>query len=619
MLSVSNLSKSYGAEPILKKVSFTVSPGERLGLVGPNGSGKTTLLRILAGEEEPDEGSFRCDPPGLRIGYLPQGFAISEEETLEAFLQRMEGDVLALSTRLEALAAELAALAVGSGRAEGYDGLREIELQNEYDAVLARLELASEGMGQGPGVLAALGLAHLPLETPVGWLSGGQKTRLALAGVLLSSPQLLLLDEPTNHLDIDMLEWLEDWLTHTASSARRSGALIVSHDRAFLDRTAMSILEVDPQTYSLQSYPGNYSDYLEQKLAERERQWVAYSDQEEEIARLKRAASVVRGKAKFKRGGKGDSGDKFAKGFFADRTLETMRRAKQLERRLERLLTDERVEKPRQSWQMKLDFGDTPSSGKDVLVMEALSVGYIKEQGSGDKVRRRGAGEQGSDEKEPGRGVGDRGLEGHSELPAEELVLLSNLNLHVRQRARIAVVGQNGSGKTTLLRTIAGILPPLAGQVRLGANVRTGYMAQEQENLDPKLDAFTTLQRLAPFSETEVRSFLHLFLFSGDDVFIPVGKLSFGERARLTLAGLVASGCNLLLLDEPINHLDIPSRARFEQALAEFNGAILAVVHDRYFIQGFATEIWEVRGGEIRRWENGFSAGTRPTSTRGKK
>jgi ATP-binding cassette subfamily F protein 3 len=193
----------------------------------------------------------------------------------------------------------------------------------------------------------------------------------------------------------------------------------------------------------------------------------------------------------------------------------------------------------------------------------------------------------------------------HSDPPANELVLIRDLNLHVRQRARIAVVGPNGSGKNTLLRTIAGILPPLAGEVRLGANVSTGYMTQEQENLDPQLDAFTTLQRLAPLSETEVRSFLHLFLFSGDDVFIPVGKLSFGERARLMLAGLVASGCNLLLLDEPVNHLDIPSRARFEQALVGFTGTILAVVHDRYFIQGFATEIWEVRGGEIRRWENG--------------
>jgi ATPase subunit of ABC transporter with duplicated ATPase domains len=418
---------------------------------------------------------------------------------------------------------------------------------------------------------------------------------LALAGVLLSSPQLLLLDEPTNHLDIDMLEWLEDWLTRTVSSARRSAALIVSHDRAFLDRTATDILEIDPQTHSLRSFPGDYSDYLEQKLAERERQWTAYSDQQEEIARLKRAASVVRGKAKFKRGGKGDSGDKFAKGFFANRTLETMRRAKQLERRLDRLLTDERVEKPRQSWQMKLDFGDTPTSGKDVLVMEGLSVGYRIEQGNKESGVR-GIGE---------RGVGDKGRGVHSDGPSEELVLLRDLNLHVRQRARIAVVGPNGSGKTTLLRTVAGILPPLAGKVRLGANVRPGYMAQEQENLDPQLDAFTTLQRLAPFSETEVRSFLHLFLFSGDDVFIPVGKLSFGERARLSLAGLVASGCNLLLLDEPINHLDIPSRARFEQALAEFTGAVMAVVHDRYFIQGFATEIWEVREGGIRKWENG--------------
>jgi len=178
--------------------------------------------------------------------------------------------------------------------------------------------------------------------------------------------------------------------------------------------------------------------------------------------------------------------------------------------------------------------------------------------------------------------------------------LLRELNAVVRQGSRVALVGPNGSGKTTLLRTIAGRLPPLAGRSRLGANVRLGYMAQEQELLDPALNALETIRRRASLSETDARSFLHYFLFSGDDVFIPVGSLSYGERARLALAGLVVEGRNFLLLDEPINHLDLPSRARFEQALAGYDGTVLAVVHDRYFIDGFASEIWEVDSGRLR-------------------
>jgi ATP-binding cassette subfamily F protein 3 len=206
-----------------------------------------------------------------------------------------------------------------------------------------------------------------------------------------------------------------------------------------------------------------------------------------------------------------------------------------------------------------------PASGKDVLKLEKLAVGYQKEDDQGGDIE-----------------------------------LLKDLNLTVRQGARVAVIGPNGAGKTTLIRTIAGVLPPLAGEVRLGANVRLGYMAQEQEDLDLTLDAFTTILRLAPLSVTEVRTFLHLFLFSGDDVFLPVGQLSFGERARLSLACLAARGCNLLLLDEPVNHLDIPSRSRFEETLAGFEGTVLAVVHDRYFIEGFATELWEVMETGIR-------------------
>ena len=537
MLTVHQISKSYGIEAVLRKVSFTLNRGERLGLVGPNGCGKTTLLRILAGVDAPDSGSVRFYPPGLRVGYLPQGVLSGPDETLESYLVVSDANLSGLSEEITRLAEALV------------QSPAEPALQRDYDLALSQLEAASESASRLPQVLGALGLGEFALDSLLANLSGGQKTRLSLARVLLNNPQLLLLDEPTNHLDLDMLEWLESWL-----GGFPGAVLVVSHDRAFLDGVATSILEIDPQTHTALQFAGNYAAYLEQKMAEREKQWQEYKDQQDEITQLRAAVAHVRKIGSFKRGGKGDSGDKFAKGFFANRSKETIRRAKHLEARLEKLMTEDKVDKPRQSWQMKLEFEETPTSGRDVLVLEDLSVGY-------------GA-----------------------------LVLLAGLNQTLKYGARTALIGPNGAGKTTLLRTIAGKLEPISGQLRLGASVKIGYMAQEQEDLLPELNAFEMICRTAAFSETDARTFLHRFLFTGDDVFVPVGLLSYGERARLSLACLVAQGCNFLLLDEPVNHLDIPSRTRFEQALGSFDGTILAVVHDRYFIEGFASELWEVQG-----------------------
>jgi ATP-binding cassette, subfamily F, member 3 len=540
MLIAHHLTKSYGLDPVLADVSLSLTSGDRAGLVGPNGSGKTTLLRILAGVERPDAGSVHTTPASLRLGYLQQGLPFTPADTLAGYLDRAHGDLAALGAEIERLAADLAA------------NPRQPAVQQAYDTALAQLSAAAIDPGRVPVVLAALGLGHLPTDTRVSTLSGGQKTRLALAGVLLAEPDLLLLDEPTNHLDLEMLTWLEDWL-----NAYPGAALVVSHDRAFLDRTVNRIIELDPATHQAQEYAGNYSDYVDAKLAERERQTQAFSDQQAELAQLRGAARHMRGLARFRKGGKADSGDKFAKGFFANRSLGTMGRAKHIEARIERILTDERLEKPRPGWQMKLDFGAVPVSGQDVLVLENLSVGY------------------------------------------DGVPLLTGLNATLRAGARAALIGPNGSGKTTLVRTIAGVLPALAGRARLGSNVRVGYMAQEQELLDPALNALETIRKRAPLSETDARAFLHYFLFAGDDVFVPVGDLSYGERARLSLGALVVAGCNLLLLDEPINHLDLPSRARFEQALEGFEGTVLAVVHDRYFIEGFASELWQVADGGL--------------------
>ncbi|MGD0174573.1 MAG: ribosomal protection-like ABC-F family protein [Anaerolineales bacterium] len=543
MLSAIQINKSFGDNVILENVSFNLNPGDRLGLIGPNGCGKTTLLRILAGIERPDSGTVR-KPNNLRIGYLPQGLELPEGETIGGYLNRAQGGLSGLVDDVERLAAELAITP------------EDRAILAAYDDALARLAAVSQNGGPGitAGTLAALGLDQFAADTSVSNLSGGQKTRLALGGVLLSRPQLLLLDEPTNHLDLPMLEWLEEWL---ASS--RGGALIVSHDRAFLDRTVNRILELDPHTHAMREYAGNYSAYWEAKMAERKRQWQSYTDQRQEIAELQSAARHLRGLARFHKGGKADTKDGFASGFFAGRGAGTLQRAKNIERRIEMILNEDRIDKPRQDWQMKLEFDPAETGGNDVLSLDDLAVGY------------------------------------------GENILLANMNLRIRRGARVVLTGANGSGKTTLLRTVAGTIPPLAGRVRLGAGVRVGFMAQEQETLDPARSALDIVRSEAASDETEARRFLHYFLFSGDDVFVPAGSLSYGERARLLLALLVARGCNFLLLDEPVNHLDIPSRSRFEQALAAFEGTVLVVVHDRYFIERMASEVWSVVEGSVRK------------------
>ena len=534
MLSIHNLHKSYGIQPILQNINFNISAGECIGLIGPNGSGKTTLMRILAGIENPDSGIVTSTRPNLRIGYLAQGMTFDEEQTLQSTLSLHTVSEADLESEIASLASALSADPNNS------------TLQEKYDLTLNRLSTFHSPL---TNILAPLGLADIPLTTPISHLSGGQKTRLMLARVLLEDPHLLLLDEPTNHLDIEMLEWLEDWLNRF-----QGAALIVSHDRAFLDNTVTSILDLNPDTHTIRAYKGNYTDYIEQYLREQNKQLSTWRDQEYEIRlmkqdinRTKQQSLGVEMSTTPRTPGVRRIAKKVAK--------KALSREKKLDRYLE---SDERVEKPKPSWQLKLEFETADNISKNVLVIDNLSIGY-----EADKP------------------------------------LLTGLNLQIRAGQRIALTGSNGTGKTTLIRTIAGKLEPLAGTMKLGSTVKLGYMTQEQELLDPNLSALQTIQSIAPFNETEARNFLHYFLFEDDDPLRPTRELSYGERARLQLGLLVAQGCTFLLLDEPINHLDIPSRARFEEALANFNGTILAVVHDRYFIERFASDVWTVKDGKI--------------------
>ncbi len=549
MLTAHKISKSFDFTPILKDISFSVNAGERVGLIGPNGCGKTTLFRILTGEIRPDSGHISLTPANLRLGYLPQGFAPPAGLTLGEILQQASNDPEIFEAELARLATELAR------------NPHQPDLQNAYDQILAKLE-APSNLGALQSVLAAFELDHLPETQPVATLSGGQKTRLSLALVLIANPEFLLLDEPTNHLDIAMLEWLEDWLAEF-----RGAALIVSHDRAFLEQTVTKILDLNPETQSLRIYEGSYSDYIEQINTELNKQWQNYNDQVAEIRKMKRDIARTRAQAERTereassiRIGGGMMKLKGYKDYQQGIAKKVARKAKSRQKRLDRYLdSDERVEKPKAGWQMKLTF-DTPQHlSKDVVRLEELSVGY----------------------------------------PGCE-PLLTGLSLYIQAGKRIAFTGPNGAGKTTLLRTIAGQLTPVGGSVRLGASVNMGYMSQEQENLDPHQNAVAAIQAISSMDHTDTRNFLHHFLFSGDDPLRPIQQLSYGERARLMLAKLVASGCNFLVLDEPINHLDIPSRERFEQALNQFDGTILAVIHDRYFIQRFATDLWVLENQSLQ-------------------
>jgi ATP-binding cassette, subfamily F, member 3 len=550
MLTAHQISKSYQLNNILNEVSFNVNSGERVGLIGPNGCGKTTLLRILIGEETPEAGHANFTPSNLRIGYLSQGFTPPADLTISDLIKTATGDPEVFETRLAELAVDLAA------------NPAQPALQTEYDTILDRLQQPSD-IGRLSTILNALEIDTIPDDQLATTLSGGQKTRLALALVLLSDPQLLFLDEPTNHLDIGMLEWLEDWL-----SAFRGAALIVSHDRTFLDRTINRVLELDPTTQKIRSFEGSYTDYIEQKTVEHEKQLTAYTDQIAEIKRMKRDIARTRAQAErtereassIRIGGE-EMKIKGYKNYQQGIAKKVAKKYKSREKKLDRFIdSDDRVERPKASWQIKLEFENPNRLGKDVLAIEELSVGY------------------------PGFDP-----------------LLVDLNLQVQSGQRIAFTGPNGSGKTTLLRAIAGRLKPIHGRSRLGASVKLGYMSQEQETLDPKLNAVETIQSSSAFNLTETRTFLHYFLFSGDDPLRPISLLSYGERSRLMVAKLVAEGCNFLILDEPINHLDIPSRERFEQALSGFEGTVLAVVHDRYFIQRFATEVWVLEDKTIRR------------------
>ena len=520
-LVVENIAKSFGIHEIFKDVSFMLDQGEKVGLVGVNGGGKTTLLRCLLAPETVDGGLIKFEP-GLRIGYVQQGFQGIGEGTLWQFLVNAGKDILELRQKMAELEKQVAS-------AKG----------DELDSLLADYARVSNIYEHADGynyenrikiVLHGLGFPENEWDKPAENFSGGQKTRILLAAALVKEPDLLILDEPTNHLDIRMTEWLEGYLRNF-----KGGVLIVSHDRFFLNNVVGRVLEMEGG--HLQNFKGNYDQYLAQKEIQMATMEAAYEAQQEYIARTE--AYIRRFKAGIK--------SKMARG-----------RQSQLNR-LERVEGPERIE------EFELRLPPAPESAERVLVLEELSVGY------------------------------------------GENVLLKDINLVLRKGEKTALLGPNGAGKTTLLKTILGELSPVTGKAKIGNRVKIGYFSQSYERLDPSQTLLDNFLTEYGYTTEHTRSLLGGMLFHGDDVFKEIGTLSGGQKARLVLLKLVLDGANLLILDEPTNHLDIAAREAVEAALEAFDGTVLLVSHDRYFINEVASRIWEIDNQQVNDYKGNYS------------
>ena len=515
LLTLQNISKSFGMNAILKDVSLTLQAGSRMGLVGVNGSGKSTLLKIISGTMEPDTGTVAL-AKGSRIGVLTQDADIQSDLTIQQELERVFEPVREMERRLRDMEAEMAQ--------KHDDPTAFAALSQAYTRLTDRFEDAGgyEWPSRIQGVLAGLGFARGREQQPANLLSGGEKTRLCLARLLLTQPELLMLDEPTNHLDLTSVEWLEDTLRKYKGTV-----IVISHDRYFLNGVCDCMAELSMKR--LTQYEGNYDRFAVQRQANLERQIKEYKLQQAEIARQEAIIARYRMYNREK----------------------SIRAAESREKRLEKM---ERLEKPVSEQKVRFHFEARRRTGDDVLFVRDLSKGF------------------------------------------EGRTLFERFNLHLRAGDRVAIIGPNGVGKTTLLNIITRRLTADTGTVVFGSNVDLGYYDQLQSSLHPQKDVLNELWDDFPRLEIDrVRGVLALFLLTGDDVYQPISTLSGGERGRVALAKLMLKKDNLLLLDEPTNHLDMDSREVLEDALQDFDGTLLTVSHDRYFINRVATKVIEMR------------------------
>ncbi len=521
-ISVNNLTKFFViGENLLEGLTFEIQEGECVAILGRNGCGKTTLFKILTGEMDYDEGEVYVNP-GKRIGLISQIPKFPMGYTVENVLRSAYAAVLKVKGRMEALEAEMLLSSTP-------------ELLREYDSLVNRYQ---SGGGYDMDVeidkiCNGLGISLEQRLQAFDSLSGGEKTRVNLARLLLEKTDILLLDEPTNHLDLRSVEWLEGYI-----NAFKGTVLAISHDRYYIDRVAKRVIEITDG--HAEFYSGNYSFYMDEKQARFDLQMKQYQQEQAKLKQLGYTVERMKGWG------------------INNRTL--YRRAMSIQHRMERI---KKTEKPKTEKTMKASFGEKDFSGDVVFKMKGVSKSF-----------------------------GER-------------TLFSDVNLNVEGGERIAILGDNGTGKSTFLKCLLGE-EECSGKIQFGPTVKWGYLPQIIQFSHPERTLYDTMLYEKNCTPQVARDRLGQFLFQGEDVFKTVGTLSGGEQSRLRLCMLMDEKINLLILDEPTNHLDIASREWVEAAIEEFEGVLLFVSHDRYFIEKFAERIWHLEDGTIRDFPCGY-------------
>ncbi|ATH94852.1 ribosomal protection-like ABC-F family protein [Bacillus glycinifermentans] len=529
--SVQNVTQSYGGHAVLSGVSCEIKQGERIGLIGRNGEGKTTLLRLMSGQVKPDEGLVTWKK-GISAGLLKQSAAHAGEQTVKELLFDVFASLWNIQNQLSAIERRLA---------EEQDAETLERLLERYGALQDEFQQKGgyEISSQIERVAAGLKISRL-LDAKWRDVSGGERTKVGLARLLLSSPDLLLLDEPTNHLDLDAVEWLTTFVKQYKGTA-----VIVSHDRYFLDDVATSIFEIDQG--ELHVYQGDYSGYTIEREERLIREFQHYQDQQKKIKKMKE--TIKRLKEWANRANPSNEG--------------LHRRAKSMEKALARIDVLKKPALDRKKIDLAFKMNDR--SGKDVVKLENVKKRFGKRE------------------------------------------LFSGLHMHVRFQDRVAIVGENGSGKTTLLSIISGTAPADSGEVQLGSSLSVAHLTQHVSEMNEEHSVLAEFRDQVTATEGEARMMLAKFLFYGHSVFKKVKDLSGGERMRLRLAQLVHQHHNVLILDEPTNHLDIESKEVLEEALARFQGTIIAVSHDRYFLDRMFNVTYWLSGGRLTRYEGNYT------------
>ena len=527
MISIDNLTVSFGGWTLFDEVSFLVNPKDRIGLVGKNGAGKTTLLRIITGEQQATSGAVTRNSD-CTIGYLPQQMKVADTTTLIDETAKAFAEVLAIEAEIERITTALA-------ERDDYESAEYEQLMHRLDECNNRYHILGGDSREADieKTLLGLGFRREDFDRPTSQFSGGWRMRIELAKLLLRRPSVFLLDEPTNHLDIESIQWLEEYLRNY-----NGAVLLISHDRAFLDNVTNRTIEIS--LGKIYDYKVPYSKYVVLRRERREQQMAAYENQQRMIEKTEEFIERFRYKP--------------------TKSNQVQSRIKQLER-LERIEVDEEDLST-----LNIKFPPAPRSGQ--IVAEV---------------------------KEVGKSFGAKHV-------------FSGANFVIERGEKIALVGRNGEGKTTLARMLVGELTPSEGSIRLGANVDVGYYAQNQEDLmDGEITVFDTLDRVAVGDiRTRLRDILGAFLFRGEDIDKKVKVLSGGERSRLAMARLMLSPHNLLIMDEPTNHMDMRSKDILKEALMRFDGTVIVVSHDREFLDGMVDKIYEFRDGGVKEYLGGI-------------